>query len=153
MRRFSNTSLTIFVQTADIKSYFNLFKYFKTVNIARLNQNGLYDCKSCIDGIIDVIKGNSNEKYNFYIVTPIAKIPLDFIDYMFRWVSIYDGVFMVDKENNVIYSFGFISGKIFSKIDSNVSIWENTFIKYILSYEYEKYNINTNNMKLFGQCI
>ncbi|MCK4544194.1 hypothetical protein KAU43_01520 [candidate division WOR-3 bacterium] len=153
MRRFRDTSLTVFVQTADIKSYLNLFKYFKTVNIARLNQNDLYDCKSCIDGIIDVIRENSNEKHNFYIIAPIANIPLDLIDYMFRWVSLYDAVFLLDKENNVIYSFGFISGKIFSKIDSNASIWKNAFIKYILSYEYERYNINANNMKLFGQCI
>ncbi len=153
MQKFNDTSLTIFVQTADIKSYLYLFKYFKTVNISRLNQSDLYDCKSCVNGIIDMVQKNSSEKHNFYIITPFTNFPFELINYMFRWVSLYDAVFLVDKESNVIYNFGFISRKIFSKIDSDIFIWKNAYVKYILNYEYDRYNISANNMNLFGQCI
>ncbi len=134
IQRCKETSLNIFTDKSLVRNRI-LFSHdlFKEINIFSFKGNlaGL----SPIEYVIDRLSKYNSSKYAFYTIQPGIDVSYDLILYMIRWITIYDAVFLLDKEKSVI-DLGIFSGKYFTR-DRSKNLWQNAYIKYITRYEIE----------------
>ncbi|HHD82581.1 MAG TPA: hypothetical protein ENK92_00565 [Bacteroidetes bacterium] len=137
IRRCKDTSLNVFAKNTLTDNNLLYSGYFKSINI--FSYNDMQDVGSLLGYVIDRISRYDNSSYAFYQFGTVTNVSEELLFNMLRWITIYDGVFLVNSENNTIVDLGLISRTFFKRVSGD-NFWRNAFIKYIMPFEINKAN-------------